>query len=271
LPHLNLSTAALIVAVVCLAVSNQPANAGTTVIGQINPPGVSPTGVTGITFDKSPNPLVIDGSGFNIWRLNVSDASTIATYPLPDPAATRTLKFDAFTHHLFNTRRPHSIDVLAIVNPRQGAVTELGTLGFFNSLDIAIHPVSGFMWMVNDCANESCTQAGGGQLWSVEKQSGVGVKVQEYGTGRGQFTALAISPTGQFYVATLIGGFTSIYQIDPDTNNATFITGTSLAQNDIISDMAFDPATGRLYAIEARRTITPNEFYLDEVTGLPSQ
>jgi len=35
--------------------------------------------------------------------------------------------------------------------------------------------------------------------------------------------------------------------------------------------MSFDPATGRLYAIEARRTITPNEFYLDEVTGLPSK
>src|SRR2546428_11362852 len=57
-------------------------SAGTIVIGQINPPGLTEGGVAGITFDRETNPLVIDGFGRTMCRLNLQDASVISTFSL---------------------------------------------------------------------------------------------------------------------------------------------------------------------------------------------
>jgi len=144
-------------------------------------------------------------------------------------------------------------------------------MGTFNFLDMALHPITGDLWLVNDCANIGCTVAGGGSLWTVNKLTGTATPVQTFGTSLGQLTALAISPEGKFFVASFSSsGFSSIYEIDPITGKSTFITDTGLASLSILNDMAFNPSTNRLYGIEERRGAQPRTWYLVEVTGLPS-
>lgn len=241
------------------------ASAGSIVIGQINPPGLTAGGITGITFDGAANPLVIDGFGRTIWRLNLHDASVISTFPLTtEEVNTRSLDFDVTTGRYFTSRRFAAGDYLSTVDPHSRIVTDLGVMGSFNFLDMAINPRTGDLWLVNDCANIACTLAGGGSLWTVDKLTGTATPVQTFGTSLGQLTALAISPEGRFFVASS----SSIYEIDPITGQSTLVTNTGLAPLSLFTDMAFDPSTNRLYGIEQRRGSTPNAWYLDEVTGL---
>jgi len=241
-------------------------SAASTVIGQINPPELTPGGATGITFDGRRNPLVIDGFGQTIWRLALKDVSTISTFSLSTlEVSTRSLEFDVRTGKYFITRRPGTnADYLSTADPKSGVVTDIGVMGTFNFLDLAIDPLTGNLWLVNDCADLRCTSAGGGSLWTVDKSTGMATPIQTFGTSLGQLTAFAISSEGRFFVASP----SSIYEIDPNTGRSSLITDTGLAPLNLFTDMAFDPSTNRLYAIEERRGVAPPAWYLDEVTGL---
>jgi hypothetical protein len=71
-------------------------------------------------------------------------------------------------------------------------------------------------------------------------------------------------------VASLVNGFSRIYELDPISGESTFITETGLGYLSILMDMAFDPSTNRLYGIEQRRGNEPPAWYLIEVIGLLS-
>src|SRR5882724_4790736 len=88
----------LYAAVVCiLLLSHSMASAGAITIGQITPAGLAPQGIRGITFDGEANPLVLDGSGRTIWRLDLQDASVISTFPLTFVGDASGLAFDVVT------------------------------------------------------------------------------------------------------------------------------------------------------------------------------
>ena len=247
------------------------ASAGSVVIGQINPLDLTMFGVTGITFDQGRNPLVIDGLGTALWRLDINDASVISTRLLAQQALTRSLAFDLATSQYFTSnRRSGDTDTLSTVDPTTGTVREIGVIGTnFDFLNLAIDPVTHDLWLVNDCVNIGCTMAGGGSLWRVDKLTGAATPVDIFGTSLGQLTALAISPQEQFFVASS----SSIYEIDPSTGQSTFITDTGLPSSsffNFFNSLAFDPSTDNLYGIEERRGVEPRAWYLDEVTGLPT-
>jgi PEP-CTERM motif len=265
------------IALLFAAVAGGPsmARAGAIVIGQIDPPGLTAGGITGITFDGGSDPLVIDGFGITMWSLSIQNASVIATFPISTTeVATRSLEFDAAMGQYFTSTRPFAADdYLSEVNPLSGTLTDIGLMGSFNFLDLAVDPVTGVLWMVNDCSNLACTSVQGGSLWTVNTANGAAQPALTFGTSLGQLTALAISPQGQFFVASAPATTTSspsIYEIDPITGTTTFVTNTGLAPLSIITDMAFDPSTNLLYAVQELNSTGPRTFYLDEITGLPS-
>ncbi len=90
------------------------------VIGRIDPPGMNY--VTGITFDGDIHPLVVDGYGEVIWRLDIFDASVIATrYLNGGPATTRSLDYDFGSGVYYVSRRQSGVnDTLFTVDPTNG-------------------------------------------------------------------------------------------------------------------------------------------------------
>lgn len=234
----------------CILILNYAtASAGNIIIGQITPPGLAIQGIQGITFDRGANPLVLDGSGKTIWRLDLHDASVISTFPLlTGPRASRSLNFDRTTGRYFTSRRFVDGDYLSTVDPLSGNVTDIGVMGFSNWLDMAIHPITGDLWLVTDCVNTECTEGQGGTLEMVNKLTGALTPVQNFGKSLGHLTALAISPQGRFFVASAnSAGFSSIYEIDPTSGESTFITETGLGFISFLMDMVFDSSTNRLY------------------------
>jgi hypothetical protein len=263
------------IALLFAAVAGGPsmARAGSIVIGQINAPVTG--GIRGITFDGGSDPLVIDGFGINMWSLNIQNASVIATFPISTTeVTTESLEFDAATGQYFTSTRPFAADdYLSVVNPLSGTLTDIGLMGSsFNFLDLAVDPVTGVLWMGNDCSNLACTSVQGGSLWTVNTANGAAQPVVTFGTSLGQLTALAISPQGQFFVASApanAGSSSSIYEIDPNgtITFVTFVPITGDAPVGYITDMAFDPSTNVLYAVQEQTSGGP---YLLEITGLPS-
>ncbi|MHB8873550.1 MAG: NHL repeat-containing protein [Myxococcaceae bacterium] len=219
------------------------------VIGQMNPVGLSPAGVMGITFDGSPNPLVIDGFGRSVWRVSAQTAGVVDTFPLNAAEAnTRSLAYDGFRYF---TNRDGNLSSVALAS---GAVSHIGSSGWFNFSSLALHPGTGELWMVNDCANAPCTSGQGAQLWRVNKTTGAATFVRDFSSlGIGQATALAISASGTFYVATLsVPGFARIWALDPAMGTATFVLDAGLAKLELLLGLAFD-STQQLYAIDERR------------------
>jgi hypothetical protein len=238
--------------------------AGAVLVGPISPPGLSPNGASGITFDNLPNPLVLDGFGRVIWRLDESNATVVATFPLAGgEASARSLAYDQTTHLVFTARDT----ALATVDPASGAIALLGTMGFFNFESLAVHPVTGELWMANDCNGPACTVLGGAQLWKVNKSTGSASFVRDFSSsGIGQATALAISSAGTFYVATVSGaGFAYLWQVDPVTGNVTFVMEAGLGVLSFINGMVFNPVTQRLYGIEEQRLAQPRAWNLVEL------
>jgi hypothetical protein len=272
-PSVTRAPANLILLCAAVACSLPAARAGSIDIGQINPPGLTAGGITGITFDRGADPLVIDGFGTTVWRLNIQDASVISTFPLTTPeVVTRGLEFAA-TGQYFTSTRPNASDYLATVNPTVGSVSNIGVMGSFNFLDLASDPITGDLWMVNDCRNIACTSIQGGSLWKVDTSTGAAAPVLTFSASLGQLTAFAISPGGQFFVASAPATVSSspiIYEINPITGKSILITDTGLAPLSFVTDMAFDPSTNLLYAIQELSDSRGRTWNLDEITGLPT-
>src|SRR4051812_40708654 len=76
----------------------QFARAGSSVIGQVFPTGaITNNYISGIAFDGSPNPLVIDGRASAVQRLDVTNASVLGTQALNFNISLRCLEYDAST------------------------------------------------------------------------------------------------------------------------------------------------------------------------------
>lgn len=242
-----------------VAASSRPAAADSIAIGQITPAGLNY--VSGITFDGGPNPLVTDGFGATMWRIDVSNAGVLATHALTGGlATTRSLEFDATTGNYYTNRRSGSNDQLTTVDPFTGAVTIVGTTGInFNFLSQAVEPGTGDLWLIAD--------AGGADLYSVDKVTGAGTLVMTYAFAMGQVTAMAVDAGGRYFVASING---NIYEIFPGSATVVPITSTGLTGVDHFTDFEQDPTTGRWYGVEERRSATPRAWHLREITGLPS-
>jgi|GEM_PF-5005032 len=251
----------VIVAVVfgIVIISAPAALADSIEVGRINPPGINYC--SGITFDGSVDPLTIDGFGDLMWRLDVTNAQVLSTHTLNGGrATTRGLEYDPTNGEYYtNRRRSGSNDELATVDPQSGAVNIIGLTGTgFNFLDQAVDPVTGKLWLITDI--------NGGGLYSVNKTSGAGTLVRNYGGAMGQLSAMAVGHGGRLFVASINGKFYEIYADDPGVD---FVTITSLSGADHFRDFEYSPITARWYGVEERRSASPREWHLREIIGLP--
>src|SRR5687768_111664 len=81
------------------------ARSGSRVIGRIQPAGPAAANATGLTFDGSRHPLVINQYGAR-WRLDIETAAITHTYASPPPSngSTRSLVHDATSGTYLTTR-----------------------------------------------------------------------------------------------------------------------------------------------------------------------
>lgn len=239
------------------------------VIGRINPPDLNYA--AGVTFDGEANPLVVDGFGALIWRIDINDASVVSTHILKadqenidnqhgfTPCCNRALDYDVSSGNYYVDRRQSPAnDTLYTVDPQTGAVNEIGLTGTdFTFLDQAIDPTTADLWLITD--------NGGGQLWSVNKTTGIGTMVQSYGGAMGDLTSIGIGPTGRMFV-TSIDGF--IYEISSSNSEFTQVTTTDLSFPSFFRDFEYDAVSLRWYGIEDRRSKYPFKWYLREITNI---
>ncbi|MHC4696417.1 MAG: NHL repeat-containing protein, partial [Planctomycetota bacterium] len=212
-------------------------HADSVVVGRIDPPGLN--SASGITFDGDIHPVVVDSAGEVIWRLNIFDASVIATHYLTGgTATTRSLDYDFDSGAYYVSRREAGVnDTLFTVDPGNGAVDEVGFTGAdFNFLDQAIDSVgcAGYLWLITD--------NGGGQLWLINKATGAGGMMRGYDGAMGDLTSIGFGPDGRMFVASLDGRF---YEIYPGGSGMTSVNTTGLSGEDYLVDFEYDPFSGR--------------------------
>jgi hypothetical protein len=218
--------------------------------------------------------LVLDGWGEVIWRLDISDADIVETYPISGGQnGTRGLDFDSssgtyYTSRMIYTNRTTSFslasptagweDSLATVDPFAGNLTTIGPLGgFFNFLDFAIHPTTRQLWLVTD--ND------GGSLRTVDTVTGASTLVHSYNNDLVQLHSMSIGPDGSFY----LNSHESVFMIDPLSGGTLETFDLGIFGFNYLADFEFDPITQRWYGIEVDQFEGPRQFYLAEITGLP--
>ncbi len=214
-------------------------------LGRIDPPELSAWGVLGIAFDAA-QPIVIDGTGRTMWRIDPETAGVLETFPMDAPAVfTQGLAFDS--RHLFTVRDNR----LATVDPASGEVVLAPrTMLRFNFLSLAVDPPTGDLWMLNDCWNPSCSTIGGTQLWRIDKATGRATLARNFSPlGLGQAMSLAITADGTFHAGVCdVHGVTKIWALDPVTGSARLETRTGLSG--LLIGLALDPSDHHLVGIE---------------------
>jgi hypothetical protein len=241
------------------------AEAGSILIGQLNPtPNDLTWGYGGIAFDGDPNPLVLENGG-HLKRVSVTNAAVLESVPLAGaPTFWRSLEYRPSTNNFFTTRRT-STDVL-YSRTVTGTPASVGSTGWnFNFLGLAYDP-SGALWLASD-SNPAVPFPIVPGLFTVNPSTGATALACNISGVGGQVNSLGIDEAGQFFVTTS----SSIYQLNPVTGAATFVTSTGLASgSDFFGDIAFNPNTDKWYGVEERRSGSPRQWYLREITGMPA-
>ena len=257
---------------VSVALVGSLASADVVRIGEIHP--AASENVSGLTFDGGPNPLVLDGWGEVIWRLDISNGAIVETYPISgSPISTRALDFDSSSGTYYSSRATYTGRTtsfsfanptagwehsLVTVDPFAGDLTTIGLLGdWFNFLDFAIHPTTGQLWLVTD--------EDGGSLRTVDTVTGASTLVHSFHNEVVQEHSMSIGPDGSFYV----NSHESIFLIDPLSGDTLDTIDLGIFGFNYLADFEFDPITQRWYGIEVDQDADPRRFYLVEITGLP--
>src|SRR5204862_4829232 len=108
--------------------------------------------ISGITFDGAANPLIIGAHADYVKRLDLTNASVLATQTLNlNRTGVRCLEYDAATGNYFFSQQVGP-DALGVLNLSSGTQTVVGSsfANFnFNFLSLAEDP-SGNLWMMTD-------------------------------------------------------------------------------------------------------------------------
>lgn len=260
----GISRIATIVAFMSIGAAS-PALAGSRFIANIIPdPDPNRTDrISGFTFDGGPNPLILDGTSWRLSRLDVeTGAVQQSTIPSQHPSGTtRSLVFDSASETYFTESNQTFASIDLTVD--SASIVSGGWPGF-NFQSMAINPVDGRLWLATDNS--------GGQLWEVNKTTGAVTLHRTFGVFNGGISALAIGPTGNFYVTGGLQGFDrdSLYQIDPDTGAVDFVTSLEFSiTSDFLYDFDYSPTTGRWYGMKELRSTNPREHHFIEITDIP--
>jgi hypothetical protein len=246
-------------------------HAGVTQIGLLNPFGTPSVYISGIAFDGTPNPLVIDSQNWTTARVslqNATELSSTVSNPVPNPDSA-SLAYDPTTNNFYtigDNQYLWSIQNGTLTKSPVGSVDSAA----FNFSALAVDP-SGNLWLTTDYAGNS--------LWEINKQTGVGTLKAQMNLGvNNQVTALAIDGSGNFIIYSTIPITNGVsvpeyfYSVNPNTGATTRLSQAFLNTPTNFSDMtamAYDPVTNGIYGIQENVTANPITFDLVQVTGVP--
>jgi len=257
------------------ALFSSAARAGVIVIGQLalsGAPNATP-GTDGIAFDGDPNPLVLENTSWALVRVDKTDAAVLSSQ-VSNPVASfdDNLVFDSstgtyFTRGTMTTRG----DTLVRIDPVTHDHTTVGNLGApqINFGGLAIDPLSN-LWLGIDASTE--------QLWKVDKNTGVATFQRNITFPGGlQLHSMTITADGRFLMAAKAFSFNDggegIYQINPATGAATFLTSTNPNPSRLqqLLGLAQDPISGRYYGVRLDWDFSaqPQTYSLVEVMNVP--
>ena len=218
-----------------------------------NPGGVS-IGIDGIAFDGTPNALVIDKWSWDIERVSVQDASLIGS-TTSTPVRTfynSQLAYDSTTGDLYTVYTNQQLVRIA-AGTYQNTIVGGGIGAFFNFVGLAADP-SGNLWLATD--------DNGGELWSIDKQSGIGTLYTTVNVPvNSQITSMMIDSSNHFILSVLNNlDPVSFLSLDPNTGNTSLLTTSSTTTT--VNAMAYDPITQNYYGIQ-------NSNSLIQIVGVP--
>jgi hypothetical protein len=246
----------LLIAILLAPISDRIAAAGVIVIGALSPsnPGGVSIGIDGIAFDGTPNALVIDRWSWDIERVSVQDASLIGS-TTSTPVRTfynSQLAYDSTTGDLYTVYTNQYLVRIA-AGTYQNTIVGGGIGAFFNFVGLAADP-SGNLWLATD--------DNGGELWSIDKQSGIGTLHTTVNVPvSSQITSMMIDSSNHFILSVLNNlDPVSFLSLDPNTGNTSLLTTSST--NTTVNAMAYDPVTQNYYGIQNSNTLI-------QIVGVP--
>jgi hypothetical protein len=228
---------------------------GVVSIGDLHPsnPGGVSIGFGGIAFDGTPNALVLDKWSWEIKRVSLADAAVISgatSTPVPSFQYNSQLAYDPTTGDFYTTTLNTAL-VRIDGDTLQHAQVGAGIGDFFNFVGLASDP-AGNLWLATD--------NNGNQLWSVNKQTGVGTVHTQINVPLGdQVQSMLIDGGGHFILSISHNGFKSFYELNPATGNVTLLAP---GDNGTIFAMTYDPVSHAYYGIE-------EGFFLVKIVGVP--
>ncbi|MGH7194458.1 MAG: hypothetical protein ACREJM_13140, partial [Candidatus Saccharimonadales bacterium] len=257
-------TSVLILFLVCLIPASLLAQVR--VIGTLNPStaGNATPGFCGIAFDGNVDPLLLDRLSWGVSRVSLQDASVVwssAGNP-PQYNANAQLTYDPTTGDYYTTE---GNDRLVRLAPGNFAVSPVGDgIGaFFNFVALATDP-QGQLWLATDM--------GGGELWTVDKQTGIGTLYTMLHLPVGhQLTSMTIDSAGDFVISAFrnYGGTPSyICQVDPTTGNTSVLSDGPTNPEGVVEAMAYDPLSRGFYGVLEDRSVSPYGDSLVQFTGI---
>ncbi len=253
------------VGICALALAAPSARAGFRTVAQLFPydDGHRTPRFSGIAFDGSANPWVIDSLSWEMKQYDLDTGSVLNTYtPAPPSLYNDTLEWDPATRTFYtmNQFAFYAIDQAA------HSRTTLGSFPYFNWASLAMNPATGVLWLGTDGGAAK-------DLWKVDRATGQLTYVRPINTSAYTLIAVAIDNAGNYFMAAQPGlwysGPQAIYSLDPTTGNTQWVTDSTDQVQDLIKDCNFDPISGRCYAIQERRSVYPWDYYLVEITGIP--
>jgi hypothetical protein len=249
---------------------------GVVVIGVIQLPSSGPNavpGTDGIAFDGDANPLVLENTSWVLERIDKTNAAVLSSQVSnPVSSLNDNLVFDPTSGAYFTRGSATSRgDLLVRIDPITHDHTTIGAFGTpqINFGGLAVDP-SGAMWLGIDSSTE--------QLWKVDKNTAAATfwKTITFPGGL-QLHSMAITTDGRFLMAAKAFSFNDggegIYQINPATGAASFLTSTNPdpTRSQLLLGLTQDPLTSRYYGVREDFDFSTHAqtYYLVEVTGVP--
>jgi hypothetical protein len=190
----------------------------------------------------------------------VLSSTTVA--PLPTQYNDQ-LTYDPTTGNLYTVEDNSYLGVISS-GGTQSSVVGTGIGASFNFEGLAADP-SGNLWLATD--------DNGGELWSINKQTGVGtLQTRIHIPVDFQITSLAIDANDDFVVYGLSQIFNSpnyIFSVNPTNGTTAVLTLGAPNPEALLNSMAFDPQNNALYGILEDRSVDPRTYSLVQVTGIP--
>ena len=243
------------------------AHAGVRVIGPLIPSGTHTGGaaVEAIAFDGSPDPLVLDRLSWALERVSTQDATVLSSAvspPAPDGFNSQ-LVYDGATGDFYTVRLNQTLVRISGATLSHSPVGS-GIGAFFNFVSIAEDP-AGNLWLATD--------AGSGELWTVDKQTGVGtVQTSIHLPPNHQLTSMTIDTAGDMIVYAYSNDVATpsyICKVDPSTGATSILSQGSDNAFAFLNAMSYDPASASFYGIlEDRSNTSDYTFSLVQVTGV---